>query len=112
MEDEPLVRMVAADTLCDSGIMAWEASSAEEALTILGERENIGLVFTDVDLPGGRSGLELANQVSSERPEISLIITSGAVAIRDQDLPDNGEFLAKPYPPRDLVTLVSRKLDR
>lgn len=111
VEDEPLVRMVAADALADHGIMAWEASDAGEALHVLDQHPDIGLVFTDVNMPGEMDGLDLAHEVHQRRPDVSLIVTSGAVAVRDEELPDDGTFLPKPYPTERLVRLVSAKLD-
>lgn len=111
VEDEPLVRMVAADALADKGIMAWEAADADEALHVLDEHPRIGLIFTDVNMPGKMNGLGLAHEVSNRRPEVVLIVTSGAVSIADEDLPDHGSFLPKPYPTERLVSIVARKLD-
>ena len=111
VEDEPLVRMVAADALTDRGIMAWEAGDAEEALHVLDEHPSIGLVFTDVNMPGEMNGLGLAHEVSIRRPDVTLIVTSGAVRVPDQELPDHGTFLQKPYPTERLVSIVQSKLD-
>jgi DNA-binding NtrC family response regulator len=111
VEDEPLVRMVAADALADEGIMAWEAANADEALHLLDEHPRIGLVFTDVNMPGEMNGLGLAHEVSIRRPDVSLIVTSGAVTIADKDLPDHGSFLPKPYPTERLVSIVAKKLE-
>ncbi len=111
VEDEPLVRMVAADALTDCGIMAWEAGDADEALHMLDRHPCIGLVFTDVDMPGSLNGLDLAHRVSSSRPDIELIVTSGAVTISDEQLPDHGIFLPKPYLTARLINLVAKKLD-
>jgi hypothetical protein len=44
-------------------------------------------------------------------PDIELIVTSGAVGVEEVDLPDNGIFLPKPYPPERVVEIVARKLD-
>lgn len=111
VEDEPLVRMVAADALADSGIMAWEAADAGEALQILDEHPAIGLVFTDVNMPGEMDGLGLAHEVHLRRPDVGLIVTSGAVTVQDEELPDSGTFLPKPYPTDRLVRIVTEKLD-
>ena len=59
VEDEPLIRMVVADALTDRGIMAWEAGDAAEALVVLDEHPAIGLVFTDVSMPGERDDVDL-----------------------------------------------------
>lgn len=111
VEDEPMIRIVAADALADSGIMAWEAADADEALAALEQHPRIGLVFTDINMPGEMNGLGLAHQVSIMRPDVELIVTSGAVAVSNHDMPDQGTFLAKPYPTDRLVELVSEKLD-
>lgn len=111
VEDEPLIRMVAADALVDRGIMAWEAGDADEALEALEKHPRIGLVFTDVNMPGDMNGLGLAHEVSAARPDVELIVTSGAMSLAPEDLPENGTFLPKPYPPGRLVEIVSKKLD-
>ena len=111
VEDEPLIRMVAADALADCGIMAWEAGDADEALHVLDEHPDIGLVFTDVNMPGAMNGLGLAHEVHLRRPDVSLIVTSGAMKVADEELPDHGTFLAKPYPTDRMVNIVIRKLD-
>jgi two-component system, response regulator PdtaR len=111
VEDEPLVRMVAADAISAGGIRAWEAGDAVEALQILEKRPQIRLVVTDVNMPGEIDGLELAEKLSTERPDIRLIVTSGQVYVPDEELPDHGTFLPKPYRTEHLVSLVERKLD-
>ena len=111
VEDEPLVRMAAADAIADSGVMAWEAEDASEALRILDARPAIGLVFTDVDMPGVMDGLTLAAKVNEDRPDVALIVTSGHVAVPDEDLPDHGVFLPKPYRTDRLINLIQRQLD-
>lgn len=111
VEDESLIRMVAADALVDRGIMAWEAGDADEALEALEQHPRIGLVFTDVNMPGEMDGLRLAHEVSAVRPDVDLIVTSGAVDVEEVLLPANGTFLPKPYPPERLVEIVARKLD-
>ncbi|WP_300974319.1 response regulator [Sphingomonas sp. LHG3406-1] len=111
VEDEPLIRMVAADALADHGIMAWEAGDAAEALHVLDEHPSIGLVFTDVSMPGEMNGLGLAHEIHLRRPDVELIVTSGAVSVKEEELPDAGTFLPKPYQAQRLVSLVTEKLD-
>ena len=112
VEDEALVRMNAADALADNGIMAWEAGDADEALEVLGQHPRIGLLFTDVNMPGEMNGIGLAHEVSALRPDVKVIVTSGAVTVPDEALPDHGTFLPKPYPTERLVNIVTEKLDR
>ena len=111
VEDEPITRIVAADAIAEHGIMAWEAGDATEALQLLHDHPRIGLLFTDVVVPGEMDGLDLAQTVSKARPDIEVIVTSGAVAVIEDELPENGTFLPKPYRPDSLARMVTRKLD-
>ena len=111
VEDELLTRMAAADALTDRGIMAWEAGDAAEALQVLEKHPRIGVLFTDVNMPGEMDGLGLAHEVSAARPDVRVIVTSGATTLADEDLPDHGTFLPKPYPTYRLVNIVAEKLD-
>lgn len=111
VEDRLLVRMMAADALEDHGFVCMEAADAHEALETLKQHPSISLLFTDVDMPGGMNGLELARRVHSERSHVELLVTSGAVTIADKDLPDHGTFLQKPYTTERLVQIVSGKLE-
>jgi DNA-binding NtrC family response regulator len=111
VEDEPMIRMVAADALTDRGIMAWEAGDAGEALEVLDQHPRIGLVFTDVKMPGEMNGIGLAHEVTLMRPDVKVIVTSGAMTVADEDLPDAGTFLPKPYPTEQLVNIVAEQLD-
>jgi len=106
-----MIRMVAADALTDGGIMAWEAGDADEALHVLEQHPRIGLVFTDVNMPGDMDGLGLAHEVSVVRPDVKVIVTSGATTVADRDLPGDGTFLPKPYQAQRLVNMVTAKLD-
>jgi len=111
VEDEAMIRMVAADALADCGIVAWEAGDADEALNALNQHPSISLLFTDVNMPGDMNGIDLARRVHEVRPDVELIVTSGATIIANDDLPDHGTFLGKPYPVDRLVHIVATKLD-
>ncbi|MGI8705116.1 MAG: response regulator [Sphingomicrobium sp.] len=91
--------------------MAWEAGDATDALEALEQHPQIGLVVTDVNMPGDMNGLELAERVATAHPDVGLIVTSGQVHVRDEDLPDHGTFLPKPYSTNRLADLVAEKLD-
>jgi CheY-like chemotaxis protein len=110
VEDEIFVRLVAVDACSDSGLHPYEAGDAAEALDVLRAHPEICLLFTDVNMPGAMSGLELARQVHEDQPEMELIVTSGQQHLLDGDLPDDGSFLAKPYRQSDLIALIRKKL--
>ena len=97
VEDEPVIRMYAAELLEDGGFDVVEAATARAALAIL-ERcsGDVSALFTDVDMPGDMNGLELAGIVYSRWPHIALVITS-AVVRKPSVLPGRGIFLPKPY---------------
>lgn len=97
VEDERLVRLMAVDMLEDEGFTVIEAATADAAWAILEERDDVAILFTDVEMPGSMNGLELAKRVAARWPHIRLVITSGRVRMRNQDVPDSGQFVPKPY---------------
>jgi len=97
VEDEPLLRMLAIDIVEEAGLAAVEACDAAEAIEILEKRPDIAVVFTDVNMPGSMSGMQLATIIRDRWPPVSLLVTSGKVQIDSKDLPDGTVFIAKPY---------------
>jgi CheY-like chemotaxis protein len=97
VEDEPLVRMCAADFLEDEGFQVIEAATAPAALSILEKRDDVTALFTDIDMPGGMNGLELAGIVHARWPHIALVVTSGRYRVGADHLPGDGIFIGKPY---------------
>jgi CheY-like chemotaxis protein len=102
VEDEPLVRLSAVDTIEAAGYEVIEAANADEAIRILESRRDIRVVFTDIHMPGSMDGLKLAHAVRSRWPPIKLIVTSGREPVPAQDLPDGAQFIAKPYDPVEI----------
>ncbi len=107
VEDEPLVRMLGADVLEEAGFEVVEAFNGDEALEVLDARPDVKVLFTDVNMPGSLDGLDLARVVHERRPDIKLLIASGQVRLSDEQIPDAGRFLAKPYAPEAIVREVS-----
>lgn len=105
VEDEILIRMAIADEIADGGFAVYEAGDADEAIRQLEAHADIGLVFTDIDMPGSMDGLKLARAVRDRWPPVKIILTSGHVTIRREELPVDGQFVAKPYDSRRLVAL-------
>ena len=104
VEDEALIRMVSADILSDAGYHVLEAENAAEAIAILEGADHVELVFTDIRMPGKMDGLELASFVHAHWPDIRLLVTSGHRFLADDEIPDGGRFVSKPY---DLGRLVA-----
>jgi CheY-like chemotaxis protein len=113
-EDEELVRSLAVDLLKGSGYTVLEAPNGLEALRLAEQHAgNIGLLLTDVVMPG-MNGLELAERLLRLRPRIRVLYTSGYL---DQSLLPDGvdqlgpAFLHKPFRPEALLQRVRELLD-
>ncbi|WP_280141446.1 MULTISPECIES: response regulator [unclassified Beijerinckia] len=108
VEDEPLQRMMAVDMVEEAGFAAVEAVDASEAERILESRSGIRLVFSDIDMPHGIDGMQLAARVRDRWPSIHIILTSGHVLRRDVVMPSGTIFFPKPYRPADVVAQIRR----
>jgi CheY-like chemotaxis protein len=106
VEDNPDVRKVVCQLLRDFGCAVIEAANAAAALTILESDETIDLLFTDIVMPGGMAGTDLALVARKMRPEIKTLLTSGfaEASIREQPrFKEIGDILSKPYRRQDLA---------
>jgi CheY-like chemotaxis protein len=97
VEDEALVRMHGCDVLESAGFEVIEAESADEAVKLLEQHEDVHLLFSDIDMPGSMDGLELAALVHDRWPRIGLLMTSGHRRPATDAIPDDGRFIAKPW---------------
>jgi CheY-like chemotaxis protein len=100
VDDETLIRLDAVQIAEDAGFEVLEAANADEAIEILEGRDDIRVVFTDIQMPGSMDGLKLARAVRHRWPPIKIIVTSGRQIPMEQDIPQGGRFLPKPYNPR------------
>ena len=112
VEDEPLIRLFIAELLEDAGFRVVEAANAAEALVILAAGLNVNVLLTDVDMPFGGSGFELAQKVDKSWPEIEILIMSGRQWPAHGDLPPGAAFLAKPCPNEAIVSHVRSAAER
>lgn len=112
VEDEVAVRQLAERLLRRLGYTVLTAANAQEALRVWeGHSKEIDLVLTDMVMPGGLSGRELAARLTSDCPKLSVIFTSGySVDFQPGGLKleEGVNFLAKPYNPESLATILSR----
>jgi two-component system, response regulator PdtaR len=97
VDDDVLERMGASDMFLDAGYRVLEAEDADEALRIFETNADIGLLFTDVSMPGSMSGSDLARQVAERWPRVGIMVTSGRP--RPDKLPLSMRFHDKPYDP-------------
>ena len=106
VEDEFLVRMVGADILMDAGFHVLEAANGDEALTVLEDRDDVSVLFTDIDMPGSLDGLELARVAHGRWPHLAVLIVSGKVRPGPSEVPPGGQFIGKPYQPDAVVEQI------
>ncbi|WP_291377432.1 PAS domain-containing protein [Demequina sp.] len=112
-EDDDLVRKFATDRLRARGYDVVEAVSGPEALTVMESTERVDLLFTDVIMPGGMTGRELADAVLERRPGLPVLFASGYtenVIIHNGRLDPGVNLLAKPYSASQLCERVGELL--
>jgi CheY-like chemotaxis protein len=107
VEDEALVRMDLVSTLEDAGFTTFEASSPKEAIDILERHSEIRVIFTDIQMPGTMDGLELAHYVRKRWPPTIIIISSGKISPKADEMPGDVVFLAKPYEQPKLTSILT-----
>jgi PAS domain S-box-containing protein len=114
VEDNDLVRFQAQLLLNELGITTSLARDGVEALDMVGGGLQFDLLFTDLVMPGGMSGLDLIMSVRRSRPNLAALLTTGrdiAVA-SDQGLLHGFSFLAKPYARDELIVALTEALAR
>ena len=115
VEDEPSLRELVVRVLQLCGYRIYEAANGVEALQVWARhKDDIDLLLTDMVMPEGLSGRQLAERLQKEDPALKVIYTSGyspGMAGKDIALLEGFNFLAKPYPPSRLAQVVRECLD-
>ncbi|MCF3932195.1 PAS domain S-box protein [Acuticoccus sp. M5D2P5] len=115
VEDDPSVRYSVSTMLESLGYTIVQATRAEEAITILRERGDIDMLFTDVIMPGAMNGMRLAELIREQNPNLPILFTSGyskSTLTRQFEFDANMDLLSKPYRVSDLAQTVRRLFDR
>jgi signal transduction histidine kinase/CheY-like chemotaxis protein len=113
VEDDPLMRRLAADALHELGYTVFEADSAAGALTTLDRIAEVKLLFTDVVMPD-MNGKKLADEATRRRPGLKVIFTTGYTAnavVHGGTLDQGVNFLSKPFKLDQLAAKVRSVLD-
>jgi CheY-like chemotaxis protein len=114
-EDNESVREFAKAQLEHLGYRVLEAANGAEALAVLRDHAEIDMLFTDMVMPGGMNGHELAQEACRRRPALKVLYCSGYAenAILHQGLPDKDvDLLSKPYTRLELARRIRRVLNR
>lgn len=104
VEDEVLVADMARSILLNAGYNVELAHETGAALDIL-KSAKIDVVFSDIVMPGGMNGLELARRLAQEKPEIPVLLTTGYFRMPEADLARH-TILRKPYDETGLLTAI------
>ncbi len=113
VEDEPHVRLIVVDVLRDHGYTVMEAADGHAGLRILESTSRIDLLVTDIGLPGGMNGRQLAEAAQQGHPSLKvLFITGYANGVAVNDLQDQSmQVVTKPFAMDQLVAKVRTILD-
>lgn len=113
VEDDLTVRQLTVAMLRRLGYRTVEAEDADSGLELLDENPDVDLLFTDVVLPGGRNGLEMAQEAQRRRPGLPVLYTSGYTenAIIHHGRLDPGvHLLEKPFSKSNLARKIHELL--
>jgi PAS domain S-box-containing protein len=114
-EDEPALRSLVRSVLTRLGYRVLEAPTGVRALEVWNEnRDDIRLLLTDMVMPDGMSGRELAERIHTTNPGLKVIYTSGynpEIAGKNSNLREGVDFLAKPFAAPKLAAAVRAQLD-
>jgi len=109
VDDEPTVRMLIADTLAELGYECIEAADAAAGLKVLQSDLDLDLLISDVGLPGGMSGRQMADVARTRRPDLKVLFITGYAenaAISNGHLEPGMHVMSKPFPMDALATRI------
>lgn len=113
-EDDEGVRLFSSETLRELGYSVVESSNAAEALSAMLDHPRFDLLFTDVVLPGGKTGADLAREARKLQPDLKVLFTTGyarKALDADQALARPIELLPKPFTVEQLAQRLRKLLD-
>lgn len=110
VEDDPAVLNLCVDMLSDLGYGCEVASDAAEALVRLNGEQHFDVLFSDVVMPGGMNGIELARQAMILRPNLQVLLTSGYLGETARHEPHEFPLVDKPYQRADLAGRLAQMM--
>ena len=100
VEDDEALRLYTLEVLSDLGYSVLAAANAAAALDIIGRSPDIDLLFTDIVMPGGMNGRQLADEATRQRPALKVLFTTGYTAnaiVHHGRLDPDVELISKPF---------------
>ena len=113
VEDDHRVRELAVAMLTGLGYRVHEAGDGKSALAVIDDSPNVALLFTDVILPGGMDGVELAREARRRRPHLPMLYVSAYSAsalMQKGRLDDGAELVEKPFRRQELAAKLAAML--
>jgi CheY-like chemotaxis protein len=114
VEDDPGVRENSAMMLQELGYRVVGAATGAEGLDVLESTPNVALLFTDVGLPGGMNGRQLADEVLRRRPGLPILFTTGYARnaiVHDGRLDPGVHLVTKPFSYQELASALKTLLE-
>lgn len=113
VDDETDLTEIARETLGNLGYKVLVAENGAQALAHLQNNSHVALMFSDVVMPGGMNGFQLAEQAHQLKPELKILLTSGftsKAAISNGQMKFKANFLTKPYTQLDMAFQIGQLL--
>jgi CheY-like chemotaxis protein len=110
VEDDQGAREIAAMILEAEGYRVLAANGGLQALDLLAGSEEVDLIFSDINMPGGMDGIQLARRIAELDGQLPVVLTSGHSLGSFRDFPSNAAFLAKPYNRQALLGAMRQRL--
>ena len=114
IDDEPMVRMLIVEVLDEAGFRALEADDGPSGLQLLEQHPDIALLVTDVGLPGGMNGRQVADAARQNRPDLRVLFVTGYAenaAVGNGLLDPGMEIITKPFVMTELAAKISEMID-
>lgn len=115
-EDEPSLRSLICQILQRSGYQVIQAATCAEAMEAWRKSAGrISLLLTDIVMPGGETGMQLATHLKEEAPDLKIVLMTGYSVNftgQESELPEGAGFLQKPFVPDQLLSVVAQVLGK
>lgn len=108
IDDEPVLRILMMDLVESAGFEVFGAANAGEAIRVLESRDDIDIILSDIHMPPGIDGMELAAIVRDRWPPIAIILISGRLKASEVKMPEGSVFFSKPYRSAEIVATLNR----
>lgn len=113
VEDEPIIRALLCEILECEGFNTKSMENADLALDFLTHQANlVGLLLTDINMPGTINGAELANTSAKLWPSMPIVVMSGFESAQTAGISRSVKFIAKPFSMDNMVAAIHSELSK